>query len=89
MEKVEKLVGNIHEKTKDVIHIKNPKLALNNGLVLEKLHRIIKFRKKVSLKSYIDMNTDLRKKSKNNFEKDFFKLMSNAVFGKTMENMRN
>ena len=64
MEKVEKLVGNIHEKTKDVIHIKNSKLALNNGLVLKKLHRIIKFKQKVSLKSYIDMNTDLKKKAK-------------------------
>ena len=89
MEKVEKLVGNIHEKTKDVIHIKNSKLALNNGLVLKKLHRIIKFKQKVSLKSYIDLNTDLKKKSKNHFEKDFFKLMNNAVFGETMENMRN
>ena len=87
MEKVEKLVGNIHEKTKDVIHIKNSKLALNNGLVLKKLHRIIKFKQKVSLKSYIDMNTDLKKKAK--IIKDFFKLMNNAVFGETMENMRN
>ena len=89
---VEKLVANLHDKTAIhfnlVLHIKNLKQALNHGLVLKKVHRVIKFNQNAWLKPYIDMNTKLRQKAKNNFEKDFFKLMNNAVFGKTMENVR-
>ena len=71
-EKVEKLVANLHDKTEYVIHITNLKQALNHGLVLKKVHRVIKFNKNVWLKPYVDINTYLRKKAKNDFETDFF-----------------
>ena len=88
IEKVGKLVTNLHYKTKYVTHIRNLKQALNNGLVLKNFHRVIKFNQNVWLKSYVDINTDLRKKATNDFEKDFFKLVNNVVFGKTKENVR-
>ena len=71
--KVEKPVVNLHDKTEYVIHIRNLKQALNHGLILKKVHRVINFNQKAWLKPYIDMNTKLRQKPKNNFEKDFCK----------------
>ena len=62
--------------------------ALTHGLVLKKVHKVIEFNKNVWLKPCIDMNTDLRKKAKNDFEKEFFKWMNNKVFGKIMGNVR-
>ena len=82
IEEVEKLANNLHDKTEYVIHIRNLKQALNHGLVLKKVHRVIKFNQKSWLKPCIDMNTKLRQKAKNNFEKDFSTLVINAVFGK-------
>ena len=70
------------------MHIKALKQALNHGLILKKVHKVIQFNQKTWLKPYIDMNTELRTKGKNDFEKDFFKLMNNSVFGKTVENVR-
>ena len=84
--KVEKLVPNLHDKKKYVIHIRALNQALEHWLILEKVHRVIEFNESAWLKPYIDFNTQLRTQTKN--EKDFFKLMNNAMFGKTMENIR-
>ena len=85
--KCKKLVCNLFNKKKYVAHINALKQALNRGLKLKKIHRIIEFNQEAWLKPYIDMNTELRKEAKNDFEKDLFKL-NNSVFGKTMENIR-
>ena len=84
-----KPVCNIHNKENYVVHIRALKQALDHGLKLTKVHRVIEFRQEAWLKPYIDMNTELRKHVKNDFEKDFFKLTNNSPHGKTMENVRN
>ena len=86
--KCNKLVFNLFNKKKYVVHINALKQALNHGLKLKKIHRVIEFNQEAWLKPYIDMNTELRKVAKNDFEKDLFKLMNNSVFRKTMENIR-
>ena len=83
-----KLVCNLQDKKNYVVHINVLKKALDHGLKLRKVHRVIEFDQEASLKEYIDVNTELRKKASSDFGKDFFKLMNNAVFGKTMENDR-
>ena len=84
-----KLVCNVHDKENYVIHILALKQELNHGLKLTKVHRVIELRQEAWLKPYIDINTELRTHGKNKFEKNFFKLMNKAVFGKTMDNVRN
>ena len=89
VDKVEKLVPNLNDKTKYVLHHENLKLYLRLGIKLTKIHRGITFVETDFMKSYIDLNTDMRSKGTTDFEKDFYKLMNNSVFGKTMENVRN
>ena len=86
--KCNKFVCNLYDKKKYVVNMNSLKQALNRGLKLKKIHRIIEFNQEAWLKPYIDMNTKLRKDAKNDFEKDLSKLMNNSVFGKTMENIR-
>ena len=86
--KIEKLICSIEDKEKYVIHINALKQALNHGLILVNVHRVIQFNQEALLEPYIDMNTELRKEAKNDFEKNLFKSTNNSVFGKTMENVR-
>ena len=80
--KIEKLICNLSGKENYVVHIRSLKQALNHQQILKKVHRVIQFNQKTWLKLYIDMNTELKKQAENDFEKDFYKLMNNAVFGK-------
>ena len=84
-----KLVCNLQDKENYPVHILTLKQALSHGLKLSKVRSVIEFNQEDWLKTYIDMNTELRKHAENDFKKDFFKLMNNSVFGKTMENVRN
>ena len=85
---VEKLVPNLRDKKNYVMHIQALNQALQHGLRLDRIHRAIEFDQSPWLKTYIDFNTQLRTAATNDFEKDFFKLMNDLVFGKTMENIR-
>ena len=85
---VEKLIPNLRDRKSYVIHIQALNQALQHGLRLDRIHRAIEFDQSPWLKAYIDFNSQLRTAATNDFEKDFFKLMNNSVFGKTMENIR-
>ena len=89
LDRVDKLVPNFHRKTKYVVHHEVLKTYLKHGLKISKIHCGISFDESPWMKPYINFNTRLRMQSKNKFESDFFKLMNNCVFGKTIENIRN
>ena len=86
---VDKLIQNLYNKKKYVVHYENLKQYLDMGLKLTKIYKGVKFHEEDFMEQYINLNTKLRMGAKNDFEKEFFKLMNNSVFGKTMENVRN
>ena len=85
---VEKLISNLYGKKRYIIHIRALDQALKHGLVLERIHKAIEFKQSAWMKEYINFNTKLRTAATNDFEKDFYKLMNNLVFGKTVQNIR-
>ena len=89
MPNTEKLVLTLEDKEKYVVHYNNLQFYLRQGMRLKKVYRVIEFDQEPWMESYIRMTTEFRKQAKSDFETDFYKLMNNSVFGKTMENLRN
>ena len=85
---VKKLIPNLGNKTNYVLHYKDLQLYLSLGIKLTKIHRVLKFKQSDWMKKNIGFNTEKRKNAANSFEKDFFKLMINSVYSKTMEHVR-
>ena len=89
MPNTEKVVMTLEDKDKYVVHYTNLQFYLSQGMRLKKVHRVIEFDQEPWTEPYIRMNTEFRKQAKSDFDTDFYKLMYNSVFGKTMENLRN
>ncbi len=87
--KISKLITNFYDKLEYGLNYRYLKLALQLGLKLKKVHKVIEYDQLNFMEGYIMKNTNERAKAKNSFEKDFYKLMNNSVYGKTMENVRN
>ena len=85
---INKLTPNLMSKKNYVVHYRNLKYYISQGLILKKVHKILEFKQSAWMKPYIDFNTQKRKEATNEADKNLFKLLNNAVYGKTMENMR-
>ena len=88
-DRTKELLLTLRDKKKYVLHYRNLQLYLKLGMKLKKVHNVLSFDQKDWMEPYIRLNSELRKKAASDFEKNFFKLMNNSVFGKTMENLRN
>ena len=85
---VKKLIPNLGDKNNYVLHYRNLQLYLSLGMKLTKIHKVLKFNQSDWMKIYINFNIKKRKNTANSFEKNYFILMINSVYGKTMENLR-
>ena len=87
--KCNKLLLTLQDKNNYVVHYRNLQFYLKQGMKLKRVHKVLEFEQECWMEPYIRMNTEFRKNAKSDFEKNFYKLMNNSVFGKTMENLRN
>ena len=87
-ENIDKLASNLMPKNNYVVHYRNLKYYLSQGLILEKVHKTLEFKQSAWMKPYIDFNTQKRKEATNEADKNLFKVLNNAVYGKTIKNIR-